>query len=129
MLKITLLLVMAFLLGYGVFGLTAREAVAVTVAGASISFVIASFIGLSILAIIATVIMIGSAGMAVKMVAAQLFMIGMWQIMFSVSDSLKSVSVGGINIYDLGSVMLFVMSCLTCVYVVGLVLTGRQETT
>lgn len=55
MLKITLLLVMAFLLGYGVFGLTAREAVAVTVAGASISFVIASFIGLSILAIIATV--------------------------------------------------------------------------
>lgn len=127
MLKLILLLVMVFLLGYGVFGLTAREAVAFMVAGVSISFIIASFIGLSILAVITTVIMIGRAGIAVQMIAAQIFAIGAWQVVFSLSDSMKSVTVGGINIYDLGSVMLFGMSLLTCVYVTGLVLSGRDR--
>ncbi|EAA6923029.1 hypothetical protein DRV60_21480 [Salmonella enterica subsp. enterica] len=107
--------------------MTAREAVAFMVAGVSISFIIASFIGLSILAVITTVIMIGRAGIAVQMIAAQIFAIGAWQVVFSLSDSMKSVTVGGINIYDLGSVMLFGMSLLTCVYVTGLVLSGRDR--
>ncbi|HEE0070076.1 TPA: hypothetical protein R8H18_005236 [Citrobacter freundii] len=127
MLKILLLLVMVFLLGYGVFGLTAPAAVAFTVAGAGISFIIASFIGLSILAITTTVIMIGRAGIAVQMIAAQLFAIGAWKLMFSLSDSMKSLTIGSINIYEQGSVMLFVMSCLTCAYVVALVLSGRDR--
>lgn len=127
MLKIILLLVMGFLLGYGVFGLNAREAVAFTVSGVSISFIIASFIGLSILAVITTVIMIGRAGIAVKMIAAQLVAIGAWQVVFSLSDAMKSVTFAGINIYDQGTVMLFSMSLLTSVYVVGLVLSGRSR--
>ncbi|EBS1405107.1 hypothetical protein ACR9O1_004199 [Salmonella enterica] len=127
MMKVLLLLVMVFLLGCGVFGLTAREAVAFTVVGVGIPLIIASFIGLSILAVITTVIMIGSAGVAVHMIVAQLIAIGAWQVVFSLSDSMKSVAIGGINIYESGGVMLFGMSLLTCLYVVVMVLDERSQ--
>lgn len=126
MLKVILLMLMVLLLGCGVFGLTAREAVAFTVLGVGIPFIIVSFIGLSILAVITTVIMIGSAGVAVQMVVAQLIVIGEWQVVFSLSDSMKTVVIAGMNVYESGSFIVSGMSLLTCIYVVVTVLEGRD---
>lgn len=46
-------------------------------------------------------------------------------MVFPTSDSIKSVFIGGINIYDLRAGMLFGMLLITCIYIVGLVLNGR----
>ncbi|EKH3107934.1 hypothetical protein O7N79_001932 [Salmonella enterica] len=126
MFNFILLIIMFFLLGYGVFGLTDREAVAFTVGSIGISVIIASFIGLTILAVITAVIMIGHASVVVQMIVAQLIVIGEWHMVFSLSDSMKSVAIGGINMYESGSFIVFGMSLLTCLYVIIAVLERRD---
>lgn len=121
MMKFMVLFICAVLVLYGFYGLTVRESIVFTFLGFSISAIFAAFAGMWIIAMAATVSLLGGSMMSAGIIACQLFAIAMWMLIIDVAGVTESTQLLGVSIYNIGNACLFVMTVLTAIYVISLV--------
>ncbi|EPG4561588.1 hypothetical protein ACX5HZ_005632 [Klebsiella pneumoniae] len=121
MMKFMVVLICVILVLYGFYGLTVRESIVFTFLGFSISAIFAAFAGMWIIAMAATVSLLGGSMMNARIIACQLFAIAMWMLIIDVAGVTESTQLLGVSIYNLGNACLFAMTVLTAIYVICLV--------
>ncbi|HHT3797752.1 TPA: hypothetical protein ACTYX2_005284 [Klebsiella pneumoniae] len=121
MMKFMVLFICAVLVLYGFYGLTVRESIVFTFLGFSISAIFAAFAGMWIIAMAATVSLLGGSMMSAGIIACQLFAIAMWMLIIDVAGVTESTQLLGVSIYNIGNACLFAMTVLTAIYVISLV--------
>ncbi|HHR0884860.1 hypothetical protein ACYAXZ_25925 [Klebsiella pneumoniae] len=121
MMKFMVVFICVVLVLYGFYGLTVRESIVFTFLGFSISAIFASFAGMWIIAMAATVSLLGGSMMNVRIIACQLFAIAMWMLIIDVAGVTESTQLLGVSIYNIGNACLFAMTVLTAIYVICLV--------
>lgn len=119
--KFMVVLICVILVLYGFYGLTVRESIVFTFLGFSISAIFAAFAGMWIIAMAATVSLLGGSMMNARIIACQLFAIAMWMLIIDVAGVTESTQLLGVSIYNLGNACLFAMTVLTAIYVICLV--------
>lgn len=119
--KFMVVLICVILVLYGFYGLTVRESIVFTFLGFSISAIFAAFAGMWIIAMAATVSLLGGSMMNARIIACQLFAIAMWMLIIDVSGVTESTQLLGVSIYNIGNACLFAMTVLTAIYVICLV--------
>lgn len=121
MMKFMVVFICVVLVLYGFYGLTVRESIVFTFLGFSISAIFAAFAGMWIIAMAATVSLLGGSVMSARIIACQLFAIAMWMLIIDVSGVTESTQLLGVSIYNIGNACLFAMTVLTAIYVISLV--------
>ncbi|MGR7074332.1 hypothetical protein ACU62W_26130 [Klebsiella aerogenes] len=121
MMKFMVALICVILVLYGFYGLTVRESIVFTFLGFSISAIFAAFAGMWIIAMAATVSLLGGSMMNARIIACQLFAIAMWMLIIDVAGVTESTQLLGVSIYNIGNACLFAMTVLTAIYVICLV--------
>ncbi|XGH89874.1 hypothetical protein AAHU00_27060 (plasmid) [Klebsiella pneumoniae] len=121
MMKFMVVLICVILVLYGFYGLTVRESIMFTFLGFSISAIFAAFAGMWIIAMAATVSLLGGSMMNARIIACQLFAIAMWMLIIDVAGVTESTQLLGVSIYNIGNACLFAMTVLTAIYVICLV--------
>ncbi|WP_259652926.1 hypothetical protein [Klebsiella pneumoniae] len=121
MMKFMVVLICVILVLYGFYGLTVRESIVFTFLGFSISAIFAAFAGMWIIAMAATVSLLGGSVMNARIIACQLFAIAMWMLIIDVAGVTESTQLLGVSIYNIGNACLFAMTVLTAIYVICLV--------
>ncbi|ENZ7889014.1 MULTISPECIES: hypothetical protein [Enterobacteriaceae] len=121
MMKFMVVLICVILVLYGFYGLTVRESIVFTFLGFSISAIFAAFAGMWIIAMAATVSLLGGSMMNARIIACQLFAIAMWMLIIDVAGVTESTQLLGVSIYNIGNACLFAMTVLTAIYVICLV--------
>ncbi|MDH8254012.1 hypothetical protein QIG07_21110 [Klebsiella pneumoniae] len=121
MMKFMVVLICVILVLYGFYGLTVRESIVFTFFGFSISAIFAAFAGMWIIAMAATVSLLGGSMMNARIIACQLFAIAMWMLIIDVAGVTESTQLLGVSIYNIGNACLFAMTVLTAIYVICLV--------
>ncbi|HFO2465730.1 MULTISPECIES: hypothetical protein [Klebsiella pneumoniae complex] len=121
MMKFMVVFICVVLVLYGFYGLTVRESIVFTFLGFSISAVFAAFAGMWIIAMAATVSLLGGSVMSARIIACQLFAIAMWMLIIEVAGVTESTQLLGVSIYNIGNACLFAMTVLTAIYVICLV--------
>lgn len=119
--KFMVVLICVILVLYGFYGLTVRESIMFTFLGFSISAIFAAFAGMWIIAMAATVSLLGGSMMNARIIACQLFAIAMWMLIIDVAGVTESTQLLGVSIYNIGNACLFAMTVLTAIYVICLV--------
>lgn len=119
--KFMVVLICVILVLYGFYGLTVRESIVFTFLGFSISAIFAAFAGMCIIAMAATVSLLGGSMMNARIIACQLFAIAMWMLIIDVAGVTESTQLLGVSIYNIGNACLFAMTVLTAIYVICLV--------
>lgn len=119
--KFMVVFICVVLVLYGFYGLTVRESIVFTFFGFSISAVFAAFAGMWIIAMAATVSLLGGSVMSARIIACQLFAIAMWMLIIDVAGVTESTQLLGVSIYNIGNACLFAMTVLTAIYVICLV--------
>lgn len=119
--KFMVVLICVILVLYGFYGLTVRESIVFTFLGFSISAIFAAFAGVWIIAMAATVSLLGGSMMNARIIACQLFAIAMWMLIIDVAGVTESTQLLGVSIYNIGNACLFAMTVLTAIYVICLV--------
>lgn len=119
--KFMVVFICVVLVLYGFYGLTVRESIVFTFLGFSISAIFAAFAGMWIIAMAATVSLLGGSVMSARIIACQLFAIAMWMLIIDVAGVTESTQLLGVSIYNIGNVCLFAMTVLTAIYVICLV--------
>lgn len=119
--KFMVVFICVVLVLYGFYGLTVRESIVFTFLGFSISAIFAAFAGMWIIAMAATVSLLGGYMMSARIIACQLFAIAMWMLIIDVAGVTESTQLLGVNIYNIGNACLFAMTVLTAIYVICLV--------
>ncbi len=119
--KFMVALICVILVLYGFYGLTVRESIVFTFLGFSISAIFAAFAGMWIIAMAATVSLLGGSMMNARIIACQLFAIAMWMLIIDVAGVTESTQLLGVSIYNIGNACLFAMTVLTAIYVICLV--------
>ncbi len=119
--KFMVVLICVILVLYGFYGLTVRESIVFTFFGFSISAIFAAFAGMWIIAMAATVSLLGGSMMNARIIACQLFAIAMWMLIIDVAGVTESTQLLGVSIYNIGNACLFAMTVLTAIYVICLV--------
>ncbi|BBW89404.1 hypothetical protein THOKLE017_P20180 (plasmid) [Klebsiella pneumoniae] len=119
--KFMVVFICVVLVLYGFYGLTVRESIVFTFLGFSISAVFAAFAGMWIIAMAATVSLLGGSVMSARIIACQLFAIAMWMLIIEVAGVTESTQLLGVSIYNIGNACLFAMTVLTAIYVICLV--------
>ncbi|ESM56675.1 Uncharacterised protein (plasmid) [Klebsiella aerogenes] len=119
--KFMVVLICVILVLYGFYGLTVRESIVFTFLGFSISAIFAAFAGMWIIAMAATVSLLGGSMMNARIIACQLFAIAMWMLIIDVAGVTESTQLLGVSIYNIGNACLFAMTVLTAIYVICLV--------
>lgn len=119
--KFMVVFICVVLVLYGFYGLTVRESIVFTFLGFSISAVFAAFAGMWIIAMAATVSLLGGSVMSARIIACQLFAIAMWMLIIDVAGVTESTQLLGVSIYNIGNACLFAMTVLTAIYVICLV--------
>ncbi|MHB2336049.1 hypothetical protein ACYBRG_24360 [Klebsiella pneumoniae] len=121
MMKFMVVFICVVLVLYGFYGLTVRESIVFTFLGFSISAIFAAFAGMWIIAMAATVSLLGVSVMSARIIACQLFAIAMWMLILDVAGVTESTQLLGVSIYNIGNACLFAMTVLTAIYVICLV--------
>ncbi|WP_279492810.1 hypothetical protein [Klebsiella variicola] len=121
MMKFMVVLICVILVLYGFYGLTVRESIVFTFLGFSISAIFAAFAGMWIIAMAATVSLLGGSMMNARIIACQLFAIAMWMLIIDIAGVTESTQLLGVSIYNIGNACLFAMTVLTAIYVICLV--------
>ncbi|HGO4743935.1 TPA: hypothetical protein MCU40_005273 [Klebsiella pneumoniae] len=121
MMKFMVVLICVILVLYGFYGLTVRESIVFTFLGFSISAIFAAFAGMWIIAMAATVSLLGGSMMNARIIACQLFALAMWMLIIDVAGVTESTQLLGVSIYNIGNACLFAMTVLTAIYVICLV--------
>ncbi|HHU6416995.1 TPA: hypothetical protein ACUI59_005350 [Klebsiella pneumoniae] len=121
MMKFMVVFICVVLVLYGFYGLTVRESIVFTFLGFSISAIFAAFAGMWIIAMAATVSLLGGSVMSARIIACQLFAIAMWMLIIDVAGVTESTQLLGVSIYNIGNACLFAMTVLTAIYVICLV--------
>ncbi|HFT3496346.1 TPA: hypothetical protein ACXPX3_005582 [Klebsiella variicola subsp. variicola] len=121
MMKFMVVFICVVLVLYGFYGLTVRESIVFTFLGFSISAIFAAFAGMWIIAMAATVSLLGVSVMSARIIACQLFAIAMWMLIIDVAGVTESTQLLGVSIYNIGNACLFAMTVLTAIYVICLV--------
>ncbi|XPK11978.1 hypothetical protein ACNSPK_27820 [Klebsiella pneumoniae] len=121
MMKFMVVFICVVLVLYGFYGLTVRESIVFTFLGFSISAIFAAFAGMWIIAMAATVSLLGGSVMSAGIIACQLFAIAMWMLIIDVAGVTESTQLLGVSIYNIGNACLFAMTVLTAIYVICLV--------
>ncbi|HHG1919806.1 hypothetical protein [Klebsiella pneumoniae] len=121
MMKFMVVFICVVLVLYGFYGLTVRESIVFTFLGFSISAIFAAFAGMWIIAMAATVSLLGGSMMNARIIACQLFAIAMWMLIIDVAGVTESTQLLGVSIYNIGNACLFAMTVLTAIYVICLV--------
>ncbi|HFQ6955051.1 TPA: hypothetical protein ACHSLM_005072 [Klebsiella quasipneumoniae] len=121
MMKFMVVFICVVLVLYGFYGLTVRESIVFTFLGFSISAIFAAFAGMWIIAMAATVSLLGGSVMSARIIACQLFAIAMWMLIIDVAGVTESTQLLGVSIYNIGNACLFAMTVLTAIYVISLV--------
>ncbi|HHH8661538.1 MULTISPECIES: hypothetical protein [Klebsiella] len=121
MMRFMVVLICVILVLYGFYGLTVRESIVFTFLGFSISAIFAAFAGMWIIAMAATVSLLGGSMMNARIIACQLFAIAMWMLIIDVAGVTESTQLLGVSIYNIGNACLFAMTVLTAIYVICLV--------
>ncbi|MFK9853864.1 hypothetical protein [Klebsiella pneumoniae] len=121
MMKFMVVFICVILVLYGFYGLTVRESIVFTFLGFSISAIFAAFAGMWIIAMAATVSLLGGSMMNARIIACQLFAIAMWMLIIDVAGVTESTQLLGVSIYNIGNACLFAMTVLTAIYVICLV--------
>ncbi len=119
--KFMVVLICVILVLYGFYGLTVRESIVFTFLGFSISAIFAAFAGMWIIAMAATVSLLGGSMMNARIIACQLFAIAMWMLIIDIAGVTESTQLLGVSIYNIGNACLFAMTVLTAIYVICLV--------
>ncbi len=119
--KFMVVLICVILVLYGFYGLTVRESIVFTFLGFSISAIFAAFAGMWIIAMAATVSLLGGSMMNARIIACQLFAIAMWMLIIDAAGVTESTQLLGVSIYNIGNACLFAMTVLTAIYVICLV--------
>lgn len=119
--KFMVVFICVVLVLYGFYGLTVRESIVFTFLGFSISAIFAAFAGMWIIAMAATVSLLGGSVMSARIIACQLFAIAMWMLIIDVAGVTESTQLLGVSIYNIGNACLFAMTVLTAIYVISLV--------
>ncbi len=119
--KFMVVFICVILVLYGFYGLTVRESIVFTFLGFSISAIFAAFAGMWIIAMGATVFLLGGSMMNARIIACQLFAIAMWMLIIDVAGVTESTQLLGVSIYNIGNACLFAMTVLTAIYVICLV--------
>lgn len=119
--KFMVVFICVVLVLYGFYGLTVRESIVFTFLGFSISAIFAAFAGMWIIAMAATVSLLGGSVMSARIIACQLFAIAMWMLIIDVAGVTESTQLLGVSIYNIGNACLFAMTVLTAIYVICLV--------
>ncbi len=119
--KFMVVFICVILVLYGFYGLTVRESIVFTFLGFSISAIFAAFAGMWIIAMAATVSLLGGSMMNARIIACQLFAIAMWMLIIDVAGVTESTQLLGVSIYNIGNACLFAMTVLTAIYVICLV--------
>ncbi len=119
--KFMVVFICVVLVLYGFYGLTVRESIVFTFLGFSISAIFAAFAGMWIIAMAATVSLLGVSVMSARIIACQLFAIAMWMLIIDVAGVTESTQLLGVSIYNIGNACLFAMTVLTAIYVICLV--------
>lgn len=119
--KFMVVFICVVLVLYGFYGLTVRESIVFTFLGFSISAIFAAFAGMWIIAMAATVSLLGGSMMNARIIACQLFAIAMWMLIIDVAGVTESTQLLGVSIYNIGNACLFAMTVLTAIYVICLV--------
>ncbi len=119
--RFMVVLICVILVLYGFYGLTVRESIVFTFLGFSISAIFAAFAGMWIIAMAATVSLLGGSMMNARIIACQLFAIAMWMLIIDVAGVTESTQLLGVSIYNIGNACLFAMTVLTAIYVICLV--------
>lgn len=119
--KFMVVFICVVLVLYGFYGLTVRESIVFTFLGFSISAIFAAFAGMWIIAMAATVSLLGGSVMSAGIIACQLFAIAMWMLIIDVAGVTESTQLLGVSIYNIGNACLFAMTVLTAIYVICLV--------
>lgn len=119
--KFMVVLICVILVLYGFYGLTVRESIVFTFLGFSISAIFAAFAGMWIIAMAATVSLLGGSMMNARIIACQLFALAMWMLIIDVAGVTESTQLLGVSIYNIGNACLFAMTVLTAIYVICLV--------
>ncbi|WP_407247241.1 hypothetical protein [Klebsiella pneumoniae] len=89
MMKFMVVFICVILVLYGFYGLTVRESIVFTFLGFSISAIFA-FAGMWIIAMAATVSLLGGSMMNARIIACQLFAIAMWMLIIDVAGVTES---------------------------------------
>lgn len=119
--KFMVVFICVVLVLYGFYGLTVRQSIVFTFLGFSISAIFAAFAGMWIIAMAATVSLLGGSMMSARIIACQLFAIAMWMLIIDVAGVTESTQLLGVSIYNIGNACLFAMTVLTAIYVISLV--------
>ncbi|SXT34867.1 Uncharacterised protein [Klebsiella pneumoniae] len=119
--KFMVVFICVILVLYGFYGLTVRESIVFTFLGFSISAIFAAFAGMWIIAMAATVSLLGGSMMNARIIACQLFAIAMWMLIIDIAGVTESTQLLGVSIYNIGNACLFAMTVLTAIYVICLV--------
>ncbi|HGK4319110.1 TPA: hypothetical protein ACJ2QQ_005294, partial [Klebsiella pneumoniae] len=90
MMKFMVVFICVILVLYGFYGLTVRESIVFTFLGFSISAIFAAFAGMWIIAMAATVSLLGGSMMNARIIACQLFAIAMWMLIIDVAGVTES---------------------------------------
>ena len=88
--KFMVVFICVILVLYGFYGLTVRESIVFTFLGFSISAIFAAFAGMWIIAMAATVSLLGGSMMKARIIACQLFAIAMWMLIIDVAGVTES---------------------------------------
>ena len=88
--KFMVVFICVILVLYGFYGLTVRESIVFTFLGFSISAIFAAFAGMWIIAMAATVSLLGGSMMKARIIACQLFAIAMWMLIIDVAGVIES---------------------------------------
>lgn len=125
--KYILLFAVIAVLVWGVTGLTAKETIVFTALGFGVSVVGAAFILMIILAFILVMVCASEEqGVLAKFVGTQLFTVAMWNLAFGVVPDGKTFSVLGLNIWQVGSYLLYGMTVLIAVYATAVAFTEKR---
>ncbi|EOT5430136.1 hypothetical protein ACNRPI_005687 [Klebsiella pneumoniae] len=126
--KILLLLLVVSLLVYGFTSFTGKESIAIAVLGFGLSAVIISFVGIMIVLLVALYLFSSSSiSIYPKMLFMEGLLLGWWHFLFNViiPDG-NSLTLLGVNIYNLGSYILYGMTVLIGI---GIVMMMFQRST
>lgn len=125
--KYILLFAVIAVLVWGVTGLTAKETIVFTALGFGVSVVGAAFIFMILLVFILVMMFAsGELGILAKFVGTQLFTVAMWNLAFGIVPDGKTFSVLGLNIWQVGSYLLYGMTVLIAVYATAVAFTEKR---
>lgn len=111
--KFILMFFILVILIWGFTGLAFKDTIMFTSVGLSISVVALSALIVVVLTAMYAVLQMGALG---KMIIAQIVLVGLWNLVFSIIPNGKLISFFGVNVWHAGSYLICLMTVLVAVF-------------